>query len=535
MSREARPPEAETATCSAGEAWERSAASLVPGLTILGHPDLDRIGERTLLLPAPQALSRTQPEFAKPGSETRRPLAHRAISRKPMIFTPDEGSRSMTLTRSGSPTSVEADGARVENRQSFSASEIAAGTVLLLGGQVALLLHLLDPVSSLSPAVPELIGESPEMVLLRQLISRVSDLDVPVLIRGETGTGKELVARAIHRASPRSGGPFVAVNMAAIPTTLAASELFGAARGAFTGADRERQGYFDRAEGGTLFLDEIGEAPPEVQALLLRALEEGEIQPVGAPRSRKTDVRLLSATDRDLERAIEAELFRSPLLHRLAGFTLTVPPLRERREDVGRLYAAFLRRELEAIGEGERALDGDRPWAPPSLPALLARSGWPGNVRQLANAVRQMVIAHRGQDRVPNPSSLEELLGPGFGWKPTVTRRSPETDRGVASPPPSLDGKPRRPAQITEDELVAALRAHRWRLNDAAAALGIPRSSLYHLIERTDRVRKASDLSLSEIEASRDNVGGSIARMADELEVSERALRRRMGQLGLSH
>jgi two-component system nitrogen regulation response regulator GlnG len=168
-------------------------------------------------------------------------------------------------------------------------------------------------------------------------------VNAPVLLRGESGTGKELVAHAIHEASPRRTGPYVAVNMAAIPPSLAAAELFGATRGAFTGADHDRPGYFSRAHRGTLFLDEIGETAPEVQALLLRVLEAGEVQAVGGLEPRRVDVRVLAATDADLQGMTAMDRFRAPLLHRLMAGYLQVPALRARREDFGRLLYAFLR------------------------------------------------------------------------------------------------------------------------------------------------------------------------------------------------
>src|SRR6185436_13729067 len=184
-------------------------------------------------------------------------------------------------------------------------------------------------------------------------------------LRGETGTGKELLARAIHQASSRRAAPYFALNMAAIPASLAAAELFGAAKGAFTGADRRRVGYFGRAQGGTLFLDEIGELPADLQPLLLRVLENGEIQPVGGEETLRVDVRILAATDANLESAIEEGRFRAPLFHRLSGYELRLPSLRERRDDIGRLFIHFLRQELAALGEADRLADPGpegRPW-----------------------------------------------------------------------------------------------------------------------------------------------------------------------------
>ena len=534
------PPEPLTETHPSDSDWERAIDTRVPGLTVLYHPNLDRVGERCLLPgsapPTPCRLARHEPDFASPGGGPQRPLADAAISRRPIHLTVDDAAHSLRLWRGTSRTTIEADGETISDELRLTAADLERGVVLLLAGRIVLLLHLLDPLSSAAPPVPEMIGESPAMARVRREIAQVADLEVPVLLRGETGTGKELVAQAIHHASPRRNRPFVAVNMAAIPASLAAAELFGATRGAYTGARRERAGLFARADGGTLFLDELGETPPEVQALLLRALETHQIQAVGADTSRPVDVRVISATDKDLEAAVHAEQFRSPLIYRLAGFTLRLPPLRQRREDFGRLFAAFLRREMAAVGQAERVASGQPPWVPPALVAELATYDWPGNVRQLANTVRQLVIAHRGADRVPMPATLDELLGPDVTPSPALPAQPhPSTGAGsLPSLPQRPTNRPRKPVEISHDELIAALRANRWRLKDTAEQLGIASSSLYHLIERSDRIRIAAELPRAEIEAARERCDGNVARMADTLEVSERALRRHLGRLGIA-
>ena len=281
------------------------------------------------------------------------------------------------------------------------------------------------------------MGESEGLVELRREIRRVADLEIPVLLRGETGTGKELMARAIHRAGRRREKPYLSVNLGAIPPTLAASELFGAAKGAFTGAVRPHSGYFPRAHDGTLFLDEIGEAPPEVQVMLLRVLENGEIQHLGVQETQTVDVRMIAATDLDLETATDEGSFRAPLLHRLAGYEIVVPPLRERRDDFGRLLLDFLREELEAVGEAQRLERERSEWLPVSIVARLARHDWPGNVRQLKNAARQIVIGSRGSDTVRIGPQLERLL------QEAVARRGAPPAAGRKSAPPcSAAGAP---------------------------------------------------------------------------------------------
>ncbi len=388
----------------------------VPGLTILAHPDARRIGERTALTALMSgnavSLSRLEPSFSAPGQAQRRPLAVPHLSRQPLKLVA-AGVDSFRLLRNRSRTRVVADGVAVDQRFDFSVEDLGRGIVLLLADRVALVLHPLDPAPPMDVPRFGLVGESTGIVAVRQQIARVADLKVPALVRGETGTGKELVATAVHQASPRRSKPFVPVNMGAIPATLAAAELFGAARGAYTGANRRRTGYFARAEQGTLFLDEIGETPPEVQVLLLRTLETGVVQPVGAETSLKVDVRILAATDSHLESEIAAGRFRAPLLHRLSGYEIRLPPLRERRDDIGRLLIHFLRQELEELGEVWR-LDEPaampKPWLTASVVARLASWSWPGNVRQLRNVARQLVIGNRGEPRLELVPEVEVLL-----------------------------------------------------------------------------------------------------------------------------
>jgi two-component system, NtrC family, nitrogen regulation response regulator GlnG len=488
----------------------------VPGLTVLYHPDLDRVGDRTVFTPLvsgrEQRVSRLEPSFAAPGSARGLPLASPFLSRRPLVFRPGR-SEGLVLSAREISHSVFVDGEPLVGEYEVTAQQLARGVVLLLAGQVVLLLSWLDP-SGLSggPALG-LVGASSPVERLRHEIVRLADLEVPVLIQGETGSGKELVARALHAKSGRRG-PLVAVNLGAIPPSLAVAELFGALPGAFTGAHRGQPGYFRRAHRGTLFLDEVGEAPLELQAILLRVLETSEIQPLGSAQPEGVDVRVVCATDRALETEVEAGRFRAPLLYRLSAARITLPPLRERREDFGRLLVHFLRREAALCGESSR-LEGTAaktsPWLPAPLVARLALGDWPGNVRELANTVRQLVISGRGRDTIePFPE-----LPP----------------RRVASAPVSAAA--RRPREVGEDELVAALAAHGGDLQRTADALGIRRSSLYNLIRRCGRVRTAADLNAAEILASHARLGGDLDRVAAELGVSRRGLRRRMSQLDL--
>ncbi|MGM0629716.1 MAG: nitrogen regulation protein NR(I) [Pseudomonadota bacterium] len=267
---------------------------------------------------------------------------------------------------------------------------------------------------SIDNSVPELIGEAPPMQDVFRAIGRLSSSSVSVLLTGETGTGKEVVARALHKHSPRTEKPFIALNMAAIPADLIESELFGHERGAFTGADRKRVGRFQQADGGTLFLDEIGDMPLPVQTRLLRVLAEGQFYPVGAHQPVKVDVRVIAATHRELEQLVEKGQFRDDLYHRLNVIRLRLPPLRERTEDIATLAKHFLKKSAEELNVTPKTLLNE------TLSKLMDYS-WPGNVRQLENTCRWLTVMAPGQHigvndlpediLVPAESEPEEFNG----------------------------------------------------------------------------------------------------------------------------
>ena len=249
--------------------------------------------------------------------------------------------------------------------------------------------------------VRRLLGNSARMDELRALLAKVAATDFPVLVTGESGTGKELVAQAIHAQSERHAGAFVSLNCAAIPETLLESELFGATRGAYTGADRDRPGLFRTADGGTLFLDEVSEMSPALQAGLLRVLQEGEIRPVGSQEMVQVDVRLIAATNKPLQKLVTEGSFREDLYFRLKVLPVAVPPLRERREDIPELMAWFFR---ESGRDPAPAVD------PEALDALLSYS-WPGNVRELENEVKRLVVL--GGDPILKPALSPRVLESG--------------------------------------------------------------------------------------------------------------------------
>ena len=239
--------------------------------------------------------------------------------------------------------------------------------------------------------IPEIIGEAPAMQEVFRAIGRLAHSNITVLINGESGTGKELVARALHRHSPRAAGPFIALNMAAIPRELMESELFGHEKGAFTGANNRREGRFEQANGGTLFLDEIGDMPAETQTRLLRVLANGEFYRVGGHTALHTDVRIIAATHQDLEELVRRGRFREDLFHRLNVIRIHIPRLAERREDIPRLMHAF-------FVQAARELGGEAKVLLPDTEKFLMSLDWPGNVRQLENTCRWLTVMASGRE-----------------------------------------------------------------------------------------------------------------------------------------
>ncbi len=509
-------------------ARSRESAGSVPNLalTIVAHPDLRRVGERAtfpLIRGRAMELSRNAPDFSPPEKVWGQPLRDAYISRRPLLLEPaSEGG--VRLRLSGSGTIVVAQGQTLVEDAVFDGATLKAGVALELSERITLLMHWFTPPRETPPERHGLVGDSEDVARVRMEISRVSDLDAPVLLRGESGTGKELAARAIHASSRRKDMPLVSVNLGAIPSTLAAAELFGSLKGAFTGAVASRAGYFRAAHGGTLFLDEVGETSPEIQVMLLRAVESGEIYPVGAENPLKVDVRLIAATDSNLEARAQTGDFKAPLLHRLSSYEIWMPPLRERRDDIGRLFAHFAARDLASIDESFRITQPNSdapPWFPARLAARLVGYRWPGNVRELRNFTRQLIIDCRGQDQLEAGPRLERLLaGP--------PAEAPQEDHTGPQEP-----QRRKPAEISEQELLAALQANQWNLAATSKQLRISRPSLYDLMRECGQVRFAEDLSGDEIERCARDCDRDVELMAAKLQVSTRALRRRMNKLGL--
>jgi two-component system nitrogen regulation response regulator GlnG len=290
-----------------------------------------------------------------------------------------------------------------------------------LNEAVSLLNRALEKHSQTPPVPPlqvgmteaSIIGEAKAMQAVFRVIGRLSKSTINVLICGETGTGKELVAGAIHHNSPRHNGPFVAINIAAIPAELLESELFGHEKGAFTGAHARREGRFEQARGGTLFLDEIGDMPIDLQTRLLRVLSNGTFYRLGGHEQLRTDARIIAATNQDLDAKVQVQCFREDLYHRLNVMAVTLPPLRARQEDIEPLTLLFLDQAARELGVEPKHLDD-------SVLAVLARQHWPGNVRQLENLCRQVTVMAPG--RVISLTDLPDDFGVGVpaadsGWE----------------------------------------------------------------------------------------------------------------------
>jgi transcriptional regulator with PAS, ATPase and Fis domain len=310
-------------------------------------------------------------------------------------------------------------------------------------------------------AFRDLVSRSPAMRRLFDVVPEVAAAPSTVLLQGESGTGKELFARAIHELSPRAGGPLVVVNCGALPESLLEVELFGAKRGAYTGAVEDRRGRLEQAKGGTLFLDEIGDLPLPLQVKLLRVLENREFQPLGAAKTQKADVRFVAATHRDLEAMVRAGSFRQDLYFRLNVIALAIPSLRERPEDIPLLLELALDRFTRLSGKRIRR------FAPKALRALLDHC-YPGNVRELLNVVERAVVLCRGTEIRP------EDLPPSLNPSSRASRTVPPTR--------AASGAASGPAALAE-----ALARHGGNRTEAARELGVNRTTLWRWLKRLER------------------------------------------------
>jgi transcriptional regulator with PAS, ATPase and Fis domain len=311
------------------------------------------------------------------------------------------------------------------------------------------------------------IGSTPAVLEVKRQARRVAATDSTVLLLGETGTGKEVLAQAIHAAGPRAARPFVAVNIAAVPESLLEAEFFGVAPGAYTGAaPKGRDGKFKVAEGGTLFLDEIGDMPLALQAKLLRVLEEQEVEPLGSNRVEKVDVRIVAATSRDLGAMVADGLFRADLYYRLNVLAIRLPPLRERLADLEALAEVLMEDIVRRAGIGPRTLSAD------ALEAL-ARQSWPGNIRELRNTLEQAVLM-----------SDDRVLTAGHFSTAATRASAPPPSPLPPLPPPRLRPLAEQVAELERRAIHEAMAATAGNRAAAARLLGMPRSVLYQRLQR---------------------------------------------------
>jgi len=342
-----------------------------------------------------------------------------------------------------------------------------------------------------------LLGRNEKMREVHELIARVADTDVTVLVRGESGTGKELVARAIHQASPRRDKPFVKVNCAALPSELLESELFGFERGAFTGALQQKPGKFEFANHGTMFLDEISEMQPPLQSKLLQVLQDGEFARLGGRNDVRVDVRILAATNRDLELAVGDGQFREDLFFRLNVVCITLPPLRQRRDEIPELTRLFLRQFCEHYNKPPQTLASD-------TLRLFAEYEWPGNVRELENLIKRTVIL--GSDESIRRELADAIAGrmvrsgpiPALQTRTPAPPPAPEVPAVAPPAPPPAEPSPAAPvgslkdiarhaAREAEKELIyRTLQQTRWNRREAAEILGISYKALLYKIKEAE-------------------------------------------------
>ncbi len=416
----------------------KGVSETVAALTIAWTNGLRRTGEQ-ILLPAGTRVTLGRASDTFPAG----PLDDHRMSRAHVEFV--AGAKGCRLQDLGSKNGTFVARTQVEGH------ELTPGDVVRVGG--TLLVYHLMPIHGGALVAPDLVGPGGAMSALRARLAEVGGSDISVLLIGETGTGKEVVAHALHEIG-RRGGRFVAVNCASLRPELLESELFGHVKGAFTGAQGSKDGMFQRADGGTLFLDEMGELPTELQPRLLRALQERRVRPVGGTEERAVDVRVVSATNRDLLAAAREGGFRTDLFARLAQCTLHTAPLRERREDIGALTRHFT----------------DRAEVTLALMEALLLHPWPLNVRGLQNILR---VARLGQ---PEATALD--------LTPPVLDALQIQARLAAGPESAPDGPPAKRVDPDEEDLEALLKTHNGSVAAVARATGMSRQALYRRLER---------------------------------------------------
>jgi len=484
---------------------EESNQPIMPSIGIIWHPDQARVGSIAPLFLGKQQeaeLSRDNLLFYADAECVGKPLMDRHVSRKPLLIRRVSDS-DYEITPPSSRMSVVVNGQQIYCPTVFSLSDLGGEIIISLSDEIVLAIYECPAQRLPSPEKYGLLGVSSHIQGIWQEVERVGPTDFPVLIRGETGTGKELIAQALHALSARRAQSMLNVNMATLSSELAAAELFGAARGAFTGANQDKAGLFEQATRGTLFLDEIGDTPRNVQSMLLRALETGEIRQVGDTRVKHSGARVIAATDRPLT----TDSFSQPLLRRLENIVITAPNLRNRRVDIGILIKHFSDdSELFQLQATRFGLSVGR----------LAHYDWPGNVRELRNVVQQITL---GQ----TPDILKEDVV--LSSVQAHQQPQPSSAARLGKRPPY-----RSPKSVSEKEMLDALDGNQWCIKPTAQYLNISRTTLYSLMEKSKSVRRSEDLSEHEIKQVTTNYPDDLDYWAKELRVPRNALKRRVKQ-----
>lgn len=487
-------------------------------LTVVFHPDTSRIGEIAEVperLDTVWVLGRSGPAFARTGRDTA-PLADPHVSRRALEFR--QQGDGLLLRRHGRASRCQVDGEELVGDLTLTRERLARGVALLLSHGIVLLLRRTGEVTRETPhsCTAALLGSGATMARVRQRLTEAAGSDLDVLIRGETGTGKELAAGAVHAGSRRADASLVNVNMAAIPGELAAAALFGSTRGAYTGSQRSQQGFFQRAQGGSLFLDEIGDLAATLQPQLLRALQQREIQPVGGAVQR-VDLRIISATDADLDTR-----FKAALKHRLGALEIVMPALRDHPEDIGELLLHFLQQSEQTEGRAVLPTADADPlsvalWA--KVFYLCLQYEWPGNVRELANCAAQIVLA--SHEQVTLPPSVSKRL-----------RKEQGRCEHGRDQPRAPANRTRPMSEVSDREFGSAMQDHAFEIAKVAAGLGVSRSAVYRRIRASNRFRLVQDLTERELHGALRVSGGDSAAAARLLQVSLSGLRVRLRHSG---
>ena len=497
----------------------------LPALTIIWHPDLDRAGEIAPLTELVEngvaPLTRTQPEFRRPGSDDGRPIGHIDMNRRPALEV--SAARGIFELRRGTANAwVEVDGVPFEEPRRISSEDLRRGVILTTGRQFVFCLHEVQYPITRGPDLG-LLGTSDAIEEVRRSIGRVANRTTPQLIRGESGTGKELAAEALHAASSRSSGPFIPRNMAVLRPERAPADLFGYKKGAFTGAAADSLGYFQAADGGTLFLDELGQTMVDVQPMLLRVVEDRVVQPLGSAKAVKIDVRIVAATDAKLEQAVAAGRFDSSLYNRFTSRSeIKLPPLRDRREDIGVLLVHFLRQEI-GNGELHRLHTPDkknRPWLSPMDIAAVALAPLSRNVRSLAGLAEDLAGAVMGTPR----GDAHRVIADFLTRDRTVDHAA---QKAATRPTPSS-----RHTGRTSDELLAALESTDWDRTRAMKMLNVSRTTFWRRLGKYPALRRVAYISVPDLRQEIETCGHDLDLVAMKLSTSVLLIRRRLGHRG---